>query len=87
MCDTYDCDYLKHSTFRFNLVVFQLDTDFPSQFCVFTVKSGQKNCYIGVTRPTLKLGPTLHSFKTKKNKKKKKKEKKKRPTDPKKSKT
>ena len=39
MCDTYNCDYLKHSTFRFNLIDFQLNTDFPSQFCVFTVKS------------------------------------------------
>ena len=35
MCDTYDCDYLKHSTFQFNLVNFQLNKDFPSQFCVF----------------------------------------------------
>ena len=35
MCYTYNCDYLKHSTFRFNLFIFQLDTDFPSQFCVF----------------------------------------------------
>ena len=35
MCDTYNCDYLKHSTLRFNLVDFQLNTDFPSQFCVF----------------------------------------------------
>ena len=40
MCDTYNCDYLKHSTLRFNLIDFQLNTDFPSQFCVFfTVKS------------------------------------------------
>ena len=39
MCDTYDCDYLKHSTFCFDLIDFQLRTDFPSQFCVFTVKS------------------------------------------------
>ena len=38
MCDTYNCDYLQHSTFRFNLIDFQL-TDFPSKFCVFTVKS------------------------------------------------
>ena len=30
MCDTYNCDYLKHSTFRFNLIDFQLSTDFPS---------------------------------------------------------
>ena len=35
MCDTYNCDYLKHSIFRFNLIDFQLYTDFPSQFCVF----------------------------------------------------
>ena len=38
MCDTYNCDYLKHSTFRFNLIDFQLYTDFPSQFCVFYPK-------------------------------------------------
>ena len=35
MCDTYNCDYPKHSTFRFNLIDFQLNTDFPSQFCAF----------------------------------------------------
>ena len=35
MCDTYKCDYLKHSILRFNLIDFQLNTDFPSQFCVF----------------------------------------------------
>ena len=39
MCDTYNCDYLQHSTFRFNSIAFQLDTDFPSQFCVFYRKS------------------------------------------------
>ena len=39
MCDTYNCDYLKHSTFRFYLIYVQLNTDFPSQFCIFTVKS------------------------------------------------
>ena len=38
MCDTYNCGYLKHSTLRFNLVDFQLNTDFPSQFCVFAAK-------------------------------------------------
>ena len=32
MFDTYNCDYLKHSTFRFNLIDFQLNTDFPSKF-------------------------------------------------------
>ena len=35
MRDTYTCGYLKHSTFRFNLIDFQLNTDFPSKFCVF----------------------------------------------------
>ena len=35
MYDTYNCDYLKHNTFRFNLIDFLLNTDSPSQFCVF----------------------------------------------------
>ena len=35
MCDINDCDYLRHSTFRFNFTDFQLNTDFPSQICVF----------------------------------------------------
>ena len=39
MCDTYSCNYLQHSTFRLNLTDFQLNTDFPSQFCVFYRKS------------------------------------------------
>ena len=39
MCDTYNYDYLKYSTFRFNFIDFQLYRDFPFQFCVFTVKS------------------------------------------------
>ena len=39
MCDIYNCNYLQHSAFRFNLIDFQLNTDFPSQFCVFTLKS------------------------------------------------
>ena len=39
MCDTYIYDYLKHSTLRFNFIDFQLNTDFPFQLCVFTVKS------------------------------------------------
>ena len=34
MGDTYNCDYQKHSTLRFNLIDFQLNTDFPSQFCI-----------------------------------------------------
>ena len=39
MCDTYNCDYPKHSTFRFNLIDFQLNTDFLPNFAFFTVKS------------------------------------------------
>ena len=38
----------------------------------FHPKAKKKNCYIGVTRPTLKLGPTLHFFFKNKKKKKKK---------------
>ena len=33
MCDSYYCDNLTHNTFRFYLIDFQLNTDFPSQFC------------------------------------------------------
>ena len=32
----------------------------------------KKNCYIGLTRPTLKLGPTLHFFFLTKKKKRQK---------------
>ena len=39
MCDIYYCDYLTHTTFRFHSIDFQLNTDFPSKFCVFTAKS------------------------------------------------
>ena len=39
MCDTYNCDYLKHSTFCFNLIDFQLNR-FPFPILRFlTVKS------------------------------------------------
>ena len=38
MYDTYYCDYLQHSTFRFNSINFQLNTDFPFQFCGFYSK-------------------------------------------------
>ena len=30
---------MQHGTFRINLIDFQINTDFPSQFCVFAVKS------------------------------------------------
>ena len=39
MCATYNCGYLQHSTFRFNLIDFQVNTDFPSQTYIFTVKT------------------------------------------------
>ena len=39
MCDTYNCEYLKHNTLCFNLIDFQLNTDFPSQFCVFLLQN------------------------------------------------
>ena len=35
MCDTYNCDYLPHTIFRFCQIDFQLDKDFLSEFCVF----------------------------------------------------
>ena len=34
-CDTYNYDYLKYSTFRFNFIDFQLYIDFSFQFCFF----------------------------------------------------
>ena len=45
MFDKYNCDYLKHSTFRFNLIDIQLNTDFPSQFCVTQRSVSQENAY------------------------------------------
>ena len=38
MCDTYNYDYLKHSTFRFNFIDFQLYIDFPFQFHLVSLK-------------------------------------------------
>ena len=32
------CDYLPHTTFHFYPIDFQINTDFPSQFCIFSVK-------------------------------------------------
>ena len=34
-CNTYNYNYLKYNTFRFNFIDFQLYIDFPFQFCVF----------------------------------------------------
>ena len=33
------CDYLPHSKFRIYQIEFQLNTDFPSQFCVFLAQN------------------------------------------------
>ena len=38
MCDTYNYDFQRHSTFRFNFIDFQLYIDFPFKFCVFYSK-------------------------------------------------
>ena len=38
ICDTNNGDYLQHTTFRFYLIDFQLNTDLPSKFCVFIIK-------------------------------------------------
>ena len=69
MCDTYKCDYLKHSTFQFNLINFPLNTDFPSQFCVFSIKShsvtqrsvSQENAYKKSQNPSPFLHKTIGS--------------------------
>ena len=69
MCDTYNCDYLKHSTFRFKLIDFQLNTDFPSQVCFLTVKScsvtqrsvSQENAYKKSWNPSPFLHKTVGS--------------------------
>ena len=42
MCDTYNCDYLKHSTFRFNLGPNRFSVKYRFPFPIlrfFTVKS------------------------------------------------
>ena len=36
MCDTYNCDYLKHSKLRFNLIDLQISLP---NFAFFTTKS------------------------------------------------
>ena len=69
MCDTYNCDYLKHRTFRFNLINFQLNTDFLPIFAFFTVKSPsvtqrsvfQENAYKKSSNPSPFLHKTIGS--------------------------
>ena len=38
ICDTYNCDYLPHTTFHFFSTEFQLNTDFSSKFYIFECK-------------------------------------------------
>ena len=68
--DTYNGNYLQHSTFHFNSIAFQLNTDFPSQFCVFTGKSlsvtqrsvSQENAFIKSNKnPSLLFRRTIGS--------------------------
>ena len=69
MCDTYNYDYLKYNTFRFNFIDFQLYIDFPFKFCVFTVKSpsvtqrsvSQENAYKKSQNPSPFLHKTIGS--------------------------
>ena len=62
MCDTYNCGYLQHSTFRFNLTDVQLNTNFPSQHCVFTVKSPSVNQDRFLKKMLLKRTKTRRHF-------------------------
>ena len=38
MCDTHYWDYLQHSTLRFNLIDFQLNTDLQRKVNIFIQK-------------------------------------------------
>ena len=64
ICDTLigpNCDYLSRTTFRFCLIDFQLNKDFPSQFCVFNRKitpGGYSSMiWVGTCRWDLKSRP------------------------------
>ena len=50
MCNMIHCDYLPQTTFRFHLIDFQLNTDFPSQFCDFYRKITSRYSKIGISR-------------------------------------
>ena len=39
ICNTYNCEYLPNTTFRFYSIDFQFNADFPYEFAFFTVKS------------------------------------------------
>ena len=71
MCDTYNCEYLPHTTFRFYIIDFQLNTDFPSNFVFFTVKSpgvtqrsvSQENAFKNRKNPSAFFPPQNHRLK------------------------
>ena len=52
-CDTYNYDYLKYSTFRFNFIDFQLCIDLPFQFCFFNRKITECHSKISFSRKCL----------------------------------
>ena len=54
MCDIYNCDYLQHNTFPFNLIDFQSNRDFPSQFGVFYRKITKRYSKIGFSKKCYK---------------------------------
>ena len=55
ICDTYDCDDLPQTTFRFYLIDFQLNKDFPSQISIFY-------CFFFLTSVTLRSGSQDNCF-------------------------
>ena len=50
ICDSFKCDYLPHTKFRFHLIDLQLNIDFPSQFCIFYRKITLSYSKIGFSR-------------------------------------
>ena len=54
ICDTYNCDYLQDTTFRFYLIDFQFNADFPFQLCVFYSQIIKRYSKIGFPRKYLK---------------------------------
>ena len=51
---TYNCYYLPHTTFRFYLNDFKLNTYFPFQFCSFYRKITQRHSKIGFSENSYK---------------------------------
>ena len=62
ICGTHNCDYLPYVTTRFYWINFQLNTDFTSQFCIFTVKSPSLTQRSVSPENAFKKGETDHFF-------------------------